>query len=43
MLADYTREVNRLQDMIARGDGPGLLEVLTRAQKARERLTEGKA
>jgi len=42
MLADYTMEVTRLRDVIARGDGPGLLEVLMRAQKTRERLTEGK-
>ena len=40
MLADYTGEVNRLRDLVARGDGPGLLEALTRARKTRERLTE---
>jgi prephenate dehydrogenase len=43
LLADYIMEVDRLRDVIARVDGPGLLEVLTRAQKTRERLTEGKA
>jgi prephenate dehydrogenase len=40
MLGDYTGEVNRLRDLIARGDGPGLLEALTRARKTREQLTE---
>lgn len=40
VLADYTGEVNRLRDLVARGDGPGLLEALTRARKTRERLTE---
>ncbi len=40
MLANYTGEVNRLRDLVARGDGPGLLEALTRARNTRERLTE---
>lgn len=40
MLANYTGEVNRLRDLVARGDGPGLLDVLTRARNTRERLTE---
>lgn len=40
MLADYTGEVNRLRDLVARGDGPGLLEALIRARKTRERMTE---
>jgi prephenate dehydrogenase len=41
MLADYLQQVERLRDLIARGDGQGLLDALTRAQQARERLTEG--
>ncbi len=43
MLADYTHEVERLRDLIARGDGQGLLDALTQAQQARERMTEGGA
>lgn len=43
MLAGYTEEINRLRELIARGDGPGLLEALTKARLARERLTVGGA
>jgi prephenate dehydrogenase len=41
MLADYSLEVERLRNLIARGDGQGLLDALTRARQIRERLTEG--
>lgn len=41
MLADYTGEIDRLRDLIARADGPGLLEAFTRARSARGRLTAG--
>lgn len=40
MLATYTGEVNRLRDLVARGDGPGILDALTRARNTRERLRE---
>jgi prephenate dehydrogenase len=43
MLGDYIHEVERLRDLIAREDGEGLLDTLTRAQQTRERLIEGGA
>jgi prephenate dehydrogenase len=41
ILADYAGEIDRLRDLIARADGPGLLEAFSRARSARGRLTVG--